>query len=381
MTQNQLKILMIASDRNLLVPGSGVLERIKEYGSRLEELHIVLMTDRTHGLRETQLDKNIWVYPTNSTFNYLRPLDAASLGKKIIFDRKFIRGKSVIVAQDIECGWAGSRIKGKWRIPLEVQLHTDPFSPYFVGFQNRVRKFLAYRVLKNADAVRCVSASVAEKIGERVGSEKVFVLPIYVDKEKLTGGQVSFDLHARYGWHFIMLSVSRLSPEKNIGLAIETLGLVRERFPDTGLVIVGSGREEGYLKNLVKKLGLKEAVDFVGWQNDLTSFYKTANVFIQTSLFEGYGLALVEAGLNGLPVISTPVGIAEELENGKDAYLCKVGDKEAFAKAICDLIENNFKRENLRLNLKNTLEKKLISKDEYLNKLLEKWGNVANLVH
>lgn len=375
-----MKVLMISSDRNLLTANSPVSERLKEYGTLVEELHIVLLSDRTHGLSETSLGKNVWVYPTNSSASFLRPWDASRVGKRLIFEKKFVRGESVITADSIECGWAGMKVKSKWHLPLEVQLHTDPFSPYFSGSQNRVRKFFAKRVLKSADAVRCVSASVAEKVGESVGMEKVFVLPIYVDKEKLTGGQVSFDLHARYGWHFIMLAVARLSPEKNLGLAIETLALVKKRFPETGLVIVGSGPEEGNLKSLVRKLGLNGQVDFAGWQNDLTSFYKTANLFIQTSFFEGYSLALVEAGLNGLPVVTTPVGIATELENGKDAYLCQVGDKEAFAKAVCDLIENNFKRENLRLNLKNTLERKLISKEEYLKKLLEKWGSVAHSV-
>ncbi len=375
-----MKVLMISSDRNVLSANSAVSERMKEYGGLVEELHIVLLSDSSHDLKAAQLGKNVWVYPTNSSTSIFRPLNAASLGKKIVYDKKFVRGESVITADSIECGWAGLKIKNKWRIPLEVQLHSDPFSPYFSGFQNKVRRFMARQVLKNADAVRCVSATVAEKVGGIAGREKVFVLPIYIDKERLSGGQVTFDLHARYGWHFVMLAVARLSPEKNLGLAIETLALVRQRFPDTGLVIVGSGPEEGSLKSLVKKLGLDGGVEFAGWQNDLASFYKTANLFIQTSLFEGYGLALVEAGLNGLPVVSTPVGIADELENGKDAYICNVGDKEAFAKAVCDLIENNFKRENLRLNLKNTLENKLISKEEYLKLLLNAWEQTAKKV-
>ena len=81
--ENDLKVLMISSDRNILVPGSVVSERMKEYGALVEELHIVLLSDAQHGLKDKQLSKNVWVYPTNSISRFLRPRDAVKLGKKL----------------------------------------------------------------------------------------------------------------------------------------------------------------------------------------------------------------------------------------------------------------------------------------------------------
>lgn len=375
--KSELKVLMLSSDRNIAVPGSAVGERMKEYGALVEELHIVLLSDSSHGLKASQLSPNVWVYPTNSFFQLLRPLDAARLGKKVVFDRKFVRGKSVITADAIECGWAGLQIKRRWRLPLELQLHSDPFSPFFSGFQNRVRKFYAGRIFKKADNIRCVSRAVAQKAAERVGAEKVFVLPIYVDRERIESGQLAFDIHARYGWRFALLAVARLEPEKNLAFALRALARVRATFPDTGLVVVGRGSKEGALKSLADKLGLAGFVEFAGWQDDLASFYQSANLFVQTSLFEGYGLALVEAGLSGVPVVSTPVGVAQELTHGQELYLVNHNDDEALAGAIIDLLENNFKRENLKINLKRALEQKLISKKDYLDTLRETWGKTA----
>lgn len=376
MNPNGLKVLMISSDRNILTPRSAVSERMKEYGALVEELHIVLLSDKRHGLKDKQISGNVWVYPTNSSVNLLRPIDASHLGKKIVFDRKFVRGKSVITSDSIECGWAGVKIKKKWRIPLEVQLHTNPFSPYFKGFYNLIRKMLMRKVLRDVDSVRVVTQGLESQISN-LTSASITVLPIYVDRKKIEDSRITFDLHARYHWHFILLAVSRLTAEKNISLALETLALVRKKFPDTGLVIVGSGPEENRLKTLARKLKLNGAVEFVGWQDDLASFYKTANAFIQTSLFEGYGLSLVEAGLSGLPIITTPVGIALELEHGKDAYVYPIGSPQLFAQGVIDLIENNYKRENLRTSIKHTLEIKLISKEEYLNKLKSSWERTA----
>ena len=359
--ESDLKVLMISSDRNVATPGSPVSLRMEEYGKLVEELHIVLLSDKSHGIKEVKLGENVYIYPTNSALNLLRPIDAVRIGKKLVFEKKFVRGKSLITAQDMECAWAGLKVKRKWRIPLEVQMHTDISSPYFSGFQNKVRKFFAKNILKNADSVRDVRT-----------------LPIYVEKEKIENAPVKFDLHTKYGWKFIMLTVSRLSPEKNLGLALEVLSEVRKKYPETGLVIVGSGPDENRLKILIKKLNLQGFVEFAGWQEELGSFYKTSNAFIQTSAFEGYGLSLVEAGLSLLPVLTTAVGIAKELQNGKDIYICNT--KEEFAQRITELIEDNSKRENLKINLKNYLESKLLSKADYMAQIKANWEKTANLL-
>ncbi len=383
MEQGELKVLMISSDRKVLEEGSAVSERMKEYGKLVTELHIVLLSDSAHKLKETTLDKNVWVYPTNSSVHFLRPLGARKLGKRIVLDKKFVRGRSIITADSIECGWAGLGVKSKWRIPLEVQLHSDPFSAYFSGFQNSVRKFFVRSVIKGSDTIRVVSGSVGDKIASdfKIDKNNIKVLPIYVDRERIESGQVNFDLHARFGWHFILLSVARLTPEKNIPMALNVLKKIIEFFPTTGLVIVGDGPERENLKQEARSKNLEANVAFVGWQEDLASYYKSANMFIQTSFFEGYGLALVEAGLSGLPIVTTAVGIANDLENGADAYICPVGDVEYMFKAIYDLIENNPKREVLRLNIKHKLDSILITKEEYLERLKTAWEDTASKVH
>jgi glycosyltransferase involved in cell wall biosynthesis len=382
MEEKGLKVLMISSDRNILAPGGAVRERMLEYGKLVEELHIVVMSDKGHGLKEAQLGTNVWAYPTNSGASFLRPLGARKLGNKIVFDRKFVRGRSLVTADSIEAGWAGLGIKRRWRIPLEVQIHSDPFSVYFKGFQNKVRKILAKRVFSRADRVRVVSVAVGQILHERlkISKEKEYVLPIYIDREKIENAEVTFDAHARFGWRFIILAVARLAPEKNLGFALRVLAGVRARHPEVGLVVLGSGRDEERLKKLAGELGVESNVAFLGWVENPASYYRTANAFLQTSHFEGYGIALVEAGLSGLPVVTTPVGIALDLENNKDAYVCPHGNLEYFVDAITELVEHNEAREKLRINMKRTLEEKLLSKEKYLSELKENWEKTAREV-
>lgn len=378
--EKNLKVLMIGSDRNLFTLGSAVAKRAMDYGDLVGELHIIVFSDRRRGFKETKLGKNVWVYPTNALSRWFRPRKAIQLGKRLVRDKGFVRGQSVITTQDpFETGIVGLKIKRKWRLPLEVQLHTDPFSPYFSGALNNVRRKLAVKVLKEADRVRVVTTKLKDRVATHTHAD-VSVLPIYVDKSRIEGGQITFDVRARYGWHFTLLSVSRLEPEKDLGTALQVLARVREKFPDTGLILVGSGSEEGRLKALAKKLGLEHNTAFAGWQDDLASFYRTSNAYIQTSKFEGYGLSLVEAGISGLPILTTPVGLAEELEHGKDAYIYPVGAVDLFAKGVIDLLENNLKRENLKMNMKGTLENKLLSKEAYMAEIKKGWEEVATRV-
>jgi glycosyltransferase involved in cell wall biosynthesis len=378
-----LKILSIGSDKNLFKKDSRVAERIIEYGKLVEELHIVVFTKKSMGFERKQISENVWIYPTNSFNRWVYPFDAAKLGKQIVYENKFVRGSSLITTQDpFESGWAGLKIKKRWRLPLEVQLHTDPFSAQFYGALNLIRKVIANRVIRKADRIRVVNEKLKTQIVDyyNIENDKISVLPIFVDKEKFENGKIEFDLHSKYGWHFVILMVTRLTPEKNIFFALDVLKKVVEKFPSAGLVVLGSGPLEDLLKKYAENIGVTKNVSFEPWQDNLYSYFHTANMYLQTSKFEGYGLSLIEAGVSGLPIVTTNVGFAEELINGKDVYIGNQGDSEYFKDAILDLIENNQARENLKINMKNTLEKKLISKEEYLKQILEGWQKTAKKI-
>ncbi len=372
-----LKILVIGSDRNLFKDDSAVTLRVTEYAGLVDELHIVVNSLKKLGLKKKQIAPNAWIYPTNSSTRWMYVFDASQIGKKIVFENHFVRGESVISAQDpFECGLAALFVKNKWRIPLEVQLHTNPFSPYFNGFLNQIRKVIAKKVLKETDSIRVV-ASYLKNMVEKLSSAPITVLPVFVDKKRIEEGKISFDVHGLFGWHFVILTVARLTSEKNVFLAIQILKKVREKYPNTGLAILGGGPLEDELKKYSKKLGQEGHVAFEGWKEDLVSYYKTSNIFLQTSYFEGNSLAIIEAGICGLPVVMTNVGIADELENRKEALIYRKEQSDEIAAGISDLIENNAMRQNLSFNMKQRLDKILPTKEEYLNKMKTNWKETA----
>ena len=156
-----IKVLSIGSDRKLFEDGSAVSERIKEYAGLVEEYHVIVFSKRSLGLKSKQIAPNAWIYPTNSVSRWFYPLDAIRIGKKI--------GATMITTQDpFESGWAGLKLKKILKIPLEVQLHTDPYSSHFSGFLNWVRKFIMKKVMRGADGIRDVAN-----------------LPIYVNRKRI----------------------------------------------------------------------------------------------------------------------------------------------------------------------------------------------------
>lgn len=114
----------------------------------------------------------------------------------------------------------------------------------------------------------------------------------------------------------------------------------------TEVSLIGRAPPSGYLRSLqtyVAEHGLEQEVRFVGPlpHEQLCDAYRSAHVFVQPSLDENYGIALVEAMLAGLPVITTTVGIAPEIiRNGDSGLLVPPGDPGRLADALRYVLGN-----------------------------------------
>ena len=102
---------------------------------------------------------------------------------------------------------------------------------------------------------------------------------------------------------------------------------------------------------------------FEGWQENLISYYKTANLFLLSSNYEGYGMTLLEAAAAGCPIISTDVGIAGELLAPET--LIKPGDLGGLVKRMEKFIASPAERENSRKFTGRHLTGFIREKDEY----------------
>ncbi|KPQ20039.1 MAG: Glycosyltransferase [Halomonas sp. HL-93] len=131
-----------------------------------------------------------------------------------------------------------------------------------------------------------------------------------------------------------ILTVGSMKPQKNHPLLLRAFARLSRT--DARLMFVGDGAGRNTLEVLAKELGVAERVIFVGFQRDPVQFYQTADLFVLSSDYEGFGNVLVEALASGTPVVSTdcPSGPSEILEGGRFGRLVPVGDEAALFRAM-----------------------------------------------
>lgn len=139
-----------------------------------------------------------------------------------------------------------------------------------------------------------------------------------------------------------LLGVGRLSLEKGYHHLLSAMTRLEGRGLGCDLDLVGSGPEEGALKEQASDLGLKDRVKFHGYVPfgpKLLSFYSKSSALAVPSLSEGFPQVICEALLLGLPTIATAVGgIPAVLKQGETALLVTPGNPEALANVIQQLL-------------------------------------------
>lgn len=347
---------MLSLDEGILKEGSEANQRMKDYGGIFEELHIVLY--KRPGFGERSISANIRVYPTNSLFKFLYFFSAYKICKRIVREREISRENSVISAQDAVSAIPAFLIGRVFGIPVQLQVHTDFLNPYFKkeSLKNYLRYILYKFFVRRADCVRVVSKWIRDFLVGVLGihGEIITVLPIFVDTKAIKSIKPETDLHKKYaGYKKIILMASRITNEKNIDMAIRAVSGASEEIPGFLLLIVGNGQMK---KFLMKKYGkyladaesagpeqgkflfFEDAADFP----TLVSYYKTADLFLLTSDYEGYGRTIIEALSCGLPVISTDVGIAKEvLGAGGAGRIVPVRDEKALSREIESVLSDD----------------------------------------
>jgi glycosyltransferase involved in cell wall biosynthesis len=138
-------------------------------------------------------------------------------------------------------------------------------------------------------------------------------------------------------------SVARLSPEKGVRFLIEAFALLSSDTNDVVLEVAGDGPERLRLENLVRQRGLTDRVRFRGWVNHdaLPAFLGALDVFVLPSVFEGFGVAAVEASAMALPVVGSRIhGIPDVVVDRETGLLVPPADPAALAAAIQTLVDD-----------------------------------------
>jgi len=261
------------------------------------------------------------------------------------------------------CGPGGLILIKKPSVKLICTVHHTYYQQQkYIPFQKW--KYLLYllerKMYHNADKIITVSESTKEVLVKNynVSPEKIVV--IY--------NGVNFKIFKKIKSikkiPNSLLYVGRLDKRKGIDFLVKSIPLVKNEIPDIKLFIIGKGKSREKLEKFVEENNLEDNIKFLGFvpDDELPKWYNQCKLTIVPSVFEGFGITVIESLACGTPVVGTNTDGIKDIIKDKN-MLVKFGDKEDLAKKIVKLLENNqikfnFKKNNYNLDriAKETLE-------------------------
>ncbi len=218
----------------------------------------------------------------------------------------------------------------------------------------------ALTVLSNAEKKMCHTLNLANE-------QKVHTISNGIDLERYTknedaGNAVRKSLGIDQS-EIVILSVGRLTSEKGHSFLLKGFFRLLDRHESIRLIIAGDGPERINLESQISDSSNTQNVIFSGYSNDIPSLLSAADIFVLPSLYEGFGLAIIEAMAVGLPVIASNVGGIPEIINSKNnGFLFKKGDVTELTEQLNELVMNRQKRTELGRNALKTSKKYSLQK-------------------
>ena len=228
-----------------------------------------------------------------------------------------------------------------------------------------------------------VSKSAERHLNFPADAIKLLYNPIDVDSLAAVPVKTRAELLAELGLTedaIVLVNVGRVSPQKGLIHAVRGLPRVLAEFPAAHLLSVGATTDTTWrdeLKAEAEHLSVADHFHMLGARRDVPDWLHACDLFLFPSLYEGLGIALIEAMAAGCACVATRVGpIPEFMQDGEDGILVKSGDHEAIATAVCELLADPQRRTKLAENAKRkALER--FQPQQAANRLMEIYEQVA----
>jgi glycosyltransferase involved in cell wall biosynthesis len=239
-------------------------------------------------------------------------------------------------------------------LPAVLTVHDLSFIHYPEAFTQSLLRFLnnaVPRSISRATHVLADSASTKEDLQRvwNIPEAKISVVYSGVSPHfhPVTGKNILRDTLQKYnlGEKPYVLSVGTLQPRKNYEMLIRAFRLVSEKVSHNLVIVGGKGWMYEQIQDEIKQQNLSNRVRLLGYadDSDLPALYSGAALFVFPSLYEGFGLPLLEAMACGVPVISSDASSLPEV-TGKASIMLSPDDQAGWSGEMIDILEDPDRR-------------------------------------
>lgn len=221
------------------------------------------------------------------------------------------------------------------------------------------------------DHIVTVSEECAQVLGKRFPEQKNKMEVIYnIVSPSIIHKMATpypLDVFDKKEDEIIILSIGRLHFQKNFDMAVECCKLLVDRGYNIRWNVIGDGDEKGKLLKLIKENNLENNFKLLGLKSNPYPYIKQADIYAQTSRFEGKSIAIDEAKILNKPIIVTNFSTAkDQLNDEEDGLIVDMN-----ANAMADGIEKLIMDSNLRSKLTKNLSALKLGTEEEIEKLYE----------
>ncbi|MBT1164792.1 glycosyltransferase [Bifidobacterium felsineum] len=348
---------------------SRLLKILRDYGYRID---VIICTDEQHAVRDL-IPEGVQVHYLHSDTWFsgmMSGLNWQATPRAFILIRRCIKAAAMLFgirpswwsdayamrhvtglpqdAFDAVLGFTGPGISMTAASSLSAPLKA-------IWLHAHLRLGFAFRdLIPDFDTIFCVSHELKEAVDTKWPqyANKTQVLYNLIDADGIRQRATQYTPQWRDANDLHIVTVARLDKIKGLDIAIDAAALLRDRGLAFTWYVIGGGYYKKPLERRIHRLHLEDSFILCGDMANPMPYVKHADLYVQPSRSEGFGLAVQEALVLHKPVIATDIpAMSEQIEHGVTGVLCPL-NPEAFAEAILSLASSPGRREKISEHLK-----------------------------
>ena len=291
-----MKILILSENNSVFDDNSLTRVKILEYASLVSMLFVIVTTSyKKKSIKIKEINKNTWLYQTNSVSKFLHIWDVIKLASFELKNKNIFQPEVVVSEAQLTSALAGYFLCRKFKRPLYISLSVASENKFFapVGLKNFMQAKIIYLVLLKADCIQVDSVETKEKLRKKFGfkNHTIQLIKPVLDADMLLASSRTLVNKEKIGNTFIQkkfpdskfTAVAFVDNAEQVRFSLEILKKMNEHFPPISLILLPSYNIKISRVNHLIKKRFKSFVRIENIDEDLCEYLTSANVFFGIS--------------------------------------------------------------------------------------------------